>query len=455
MSPRKHISTFLLGLMASAKRQRRRICELIKTPIGRRRILRGIALRFLVLLWPIVETLRRTALYRAKVIAVVGSYGKTTTTRAVMAVLGLPAERHVGWNAGVSLLANLLRGGITAAYRVIEVGIRAPGDMVRAAGRVRPDMVVVTCIGSEHHLSFGTLERTRQEKAAMLRILPEDGLAVLNGDDPNVLWMGGETAARKVLYGFDAHNDVRATDVILDSRPGMSLTVHVGNAERRIAVRLIGRHMVYSVLAAVAVAHEVGIRLDDALQRIAELSPAPERLEPVRMDDGTLLLLDSFKSSLETIEAGIEVLKEFPAKWRIAVLGDIEEPPGPQGPLYKDLGRLLAGVADRVVYVGGKKAFASLRGGARDAGRAGDSFVYVGHQPMDAVPQLTSVLGDGTVIWIKGRTNQHLGRIGWALAGRDVRCKVASCPVSPGCVSCPRLEHRSHRFPFRRRDRRS
>lgn len=214
--------------------------------------------------------------------------------------------------------------------------------------------------------------------------------------------------------------------------------------------------MVYSVLAAVAVAHKVGIRLDDALQRIAELPPAAERLEPVRMDDGTLLLLDSFKSSLETIEAGIEVLKkEFPAKRRIAVLGDIEEPPGAQGPLYKDLGRRLAGVADRVVYVGGKKVFASLRGGARDAGRAGDSFVYVGRRTMDAVPQLTSVLGDGTVIWIKGRSNQHLGRIGWALAGRDVRCTVTSCPVSPGCVSCPMLEHRPHRFPCWRRDRRS
>ncbi|MCK4513568.1 hypothetical protein KAW64_17590, partial [bacterium] len=129
-------------------------------------------------------------------IAVVGSYGKTTTTRAVMAALGLPAERHVGRNAGASLLVGLLRGGLRAAYRVIEVGIAAPGDMVRAASRVRPDMVVVTCIDSEHHLSFGTLERTRQEKAAMLRILSEDGLAVLNGDDPNVLWMGGETAAR-------------------------------------------------------------------------------------------------------------------------------------------------------------------------------------------------------------------------------------------------------------------
>jgi hypothetical protein len=111
MSQRRHISTFFLGFMTSAKRRRCQIRELMKTPIGRRRILRGTALRFLMLLWPIMETLRRTALYRAKVIAVVGSYGKTTTTRAVMAALGLPAERHVGRNAGASLLVGLLRGG--------------------------------------------------------------------------------------------------------------------------------------------------------------------------------------------------------------------------------------------------------------------------------------------------------------------------------------------------------
>ena len=80
----------------------------------------------------------------------------------------------------------------------------------------RPDVAVITAVGSEHHRSLGTLEVTRAEKSWMVQALPAAGVAVLNGDDPNVMWMRQKTRARVVTFGFGAACDVRADDVRLD-----------------------------------------------------------------------------------------------------------------------------------------------------------------------------------------------------------------------------------------------
>lgn len=66
----------------------------------------------------------------------------------------------------------------------------------------RPTICVVTTVGTDHSRSLGSLENTRDEKAKMVRALPSQGVAVLNADDENVLWMAGETSARVVTYGL-------------------------------------------------------------------------------------------------------------------------------------------------------------------------------------------------------------------------------------------------------------
>jgi UDP-N-acetylmuramoyl-tripeptide--D-alanyl-D-alanine ligase len=97
---------------------------------------------------------------------------------------------------------------------------------------IRPNVVVVTCIGSEHNRSFKTLEATRKEKSEMVAILPPTGLAVLNGDDPNVMWMRSRTSARIITYGFGKSNDVRAEDVSHDWPRGMRFTLQTADMTR-------------------------------------------------------------------------------------------------------------------------------------------------------------------------------------------------------------------------------
>jgi UDP-N-acetylmuramoyl-tripeptide--D-alanyl-D-alanine ligase len=402
---------------------------------GRKRLLLGALSHTWPIFFPIAHAYRRTMIRRTRIVAVVGSFGKTTTTRAVSAALGLPRDPK-GWNSGAFLAAKLLRIRAGARYGALEVGISRKGTMARYARLLRPDIAVVTSIGSEHHESLGTLEGTREEKSVLVRALPPAGLAVLNGDDPNVLWMRGATNARVITFGFGSACDVGASSVSIDIREGTRFQLHAGGRTREVVVRLLGRPMVYPILAAIAVSLGEGLSLDEVLPRLERLAPTPERLQVMRMDEGAFLIVDTFKSTLETIHASLDTLAEIDADRKIVVLGDIEEPKGSQGPLYKDLGARISRVATRVVFVGGRKAFESLARGTRGAGMPKEGVVYAGRGPRRAAELVREDLRAGDVVLIKGRSTQHLERVALHLVGRPVPCDVEACGWKPGCAEC-------------------
>ncbi|HET6469919.1 MAG TPA: Mur ligase family protein [Geminicoccaceae bacterium] len=421
----------------------RKVSRLIVSSLGRRRLYRDALNQLWPLLRPAAELHRRTMASRVRVIAVVGSFGKTTTTAAVAGALGGSADRRRG-NAWGKLALQVLRLRPWERHAVFEAGIDGKGQMIQYAGMMRPDVVVVTAIGSEHNRSLGSLENTRDEKAQMLRGLRQGGIAVLNGDDPHVRAMAAMTEARVVTFGLGPDNDVRASGVRLDWPHGTRLTVHVGGAARELRVRLLGRVMAYPVLGAVAVAWAEGRPLDEVAAALEALPPRPGRLQPVPLPNGAWLIQDDFKSAVETIDAALDVLAEVPGR-RIVVLGEISEPPGSAGPHYRHIGERLAAVASRVVVVGGQRTFRGYAAAATRAGLPREALVSAGRSVMAAAQAVEADLRAGDVILIKGRDTQRLDRVALALQGRMVGCRIEVCPIRgisicSRCETCPMLE---------------
>jgi UDP-N-acetylmuramoyl-tripeptide--D-alanyl-D-alanine ligase len=417
----------------------RDVASLFATPVGRAQLIEGVNYR----LWPVSSRLarvyRRTLVRRTRVVVIVGSSGKSTTVRAVAAAIDVPPADTLLYNAWGSVSRAMLRIARGQRHAVVETGIADKGQMRQYARVVQPDVTVVTSIGSEHHRSLGSLDVTRDEKAWMVRALPPGGTAVLNGDDPNVMWMKGETRARIVTFGFGAACDVRAVDARIDWPLGTRFRLLAFGNERDVSIRLLGHHMVYAALAAIAVAHLEGVPLADALARLAALAPTPGRLQAIELRNGATLLRDDYKSPVETIDAAIDVLEEIPARRRIVLLGEISEPPNPQHATYRRIGERVGRVAAHFLVVG--TMIKDYRPGARAGGMDAARIVAAGDTPGAVAARLAALLEPGDVVLVKGRDTQRLARVCLILLGRTVGCEIRSCHLRTiTCDECPMLE---------------
>ncbi|MGH8021662.1 MAG: Mur ligase family protein [Opitutaceae bacterium] len=393
-------------------------------------------------LWP--RTARPARIYRATVarrprlVVVVGSLGKTTTKHAVAGALAIPPDRVPEHNCFGFLAMASLRIRPWARHAVIEAGINGPGQMAFYARMLRPDITVVTSIASEHRRTLLTAEATRMEKSEMVRALRPSGCAVLNGDDPHVMWMRERTCARITTFGFGAENDVRATDVALRWPEGMQFRLHARGRSHPVHTKLVGSNFIYALLAAATVGLEEGYTLDELIPRLEAIPPVDERMEPVHLPNGAIVLRDDYKATLESVDAALDLLEQIPARRKIVVLGDVDSESDRRAN-HRRLGGRIGEIATQAIFVGGdNQGFAA---GAFRTGLAREAMTKAGTDLARAIDALPSDLGPGDVVLVKGSPRQRLGRVALALSGRTVRCLLPSCPLAyVRCKDCTMLE---------------
>jgi UDP-N-acetylmuramoyl-tripeptide--D-alanyl-D-alanine ligase len=419
----------------------RDVPDLLRTPVGRTSLLAG----GLQLAWPTLARLasayRRSLIRRTRLVAVVGSLGKTTTARAVSTALGTDPHPRIHLNAVGPLALHVLRVRPGQPHAVIEVGIGAPGQMERYARLLRPDLVVVTSVTKAHGRMLPTLEITRREKGAMVRALAPGGTAILNGDDARVRSMAGEVRGRVVTYGLDPTNDVTAGDIHVEWPHGMRFVVRAGTAMLPLRTRLMGRPGVLAALAAVAVVHAEERPLAPALARLATLAPTRGRLEPLSLPNGATILRNDAGGEPEAVEAALELLAEIPAARRLVVLGEMSAEGRQIGPVRRAIAARIGAMASRLILVMEMRDHG--RGYKLAAQRGGLSVEHVeraGPRLGPIIERLGADLRPGDVVLITGRTTQRLERIALALAGHTVRCDLIKCDARwTRCDECAML----------------
>jgi UDP-N-acetylmuramoyl-tripeptide--D-alanyl-D-alanine ligase len=374
---------------------------LLRTAKGRRELRSLLRSASWPLLRPLAWLHRRALARRRTVVAVTGTFGKTTTARAIAAALGV--DRVPGANFRAALALGLLRAGPHGRPLTFEVGISRPHQMAAYAGMLRPEVAVVTSIGEEHLAAMGSLEATAREKGRLVESLRPGGLVVVNGDDARTLEIAERRPAgvERLRVGWDDGNDYRATDLRLDWPSGSRFRLRGPGSQTEIEVRaqLLGRHQVRGLLAAWAVALFFGEHPETVRARLEALAPTPGRLSRHRHRSGAWLLRDDTKGALSTMRAAFEVFAEVPARRRVLVLSDVAEPEESTNSLYRKLGGEAAAIADRILFIGRK--FDRLRVGATAAGLDRSRVTRHG-SAAEVAATLEDEIGDGDVVLIKG-----------------------------------------------------
>jgi len=361
---------------------------------------------------------RRRA-HGAKVVAVAGSNGKTTTKDLLRAALSPRYRVHAttgNLNNQVGVPLTLLAAPEDAEVLVVETGTNEPGEIELLGAIVEPDAAVITSIGEEHLEGLGSVEGVLEEELSILRHLRPGGVAVVAEEPEELPGRAAQVVGRVRLRvaGFGEAADVRPEG------GNEGVEVLPGGATRwtfrgvTVDLPLPGMHNVRNALVALGVSTELGVSIEESAKAIAAM-PAPKmRSEWMRV--GTLdVLADCYNANPPSTRAALELLASLPARGRkVAVIGTMRELGAHAEGLHASVGALaaekLGNGIDLLVATGD---FVPALAKA-----AGEGRVIAVEDPLEAYEALRPRLtGDETVL-LKGSRGVALERL-LALLERD------------------------------------
>ncbi len=342
------------------------------------------------------------------VLAVTGSNGKTTVKQMLGAALGqagpvLVTEGNLNNDIGVPL--TLLRLTSRHRFAVIELGANHPGEIAYLAGLARPRVGVVTNAAPAHLEGFGDVAGVARAKGELFEALPEDGVAVINADDPYAdLWRRRAGRCRQLSFGLQAPADVTARWEPVSG--GTRLEVRTPAGATTVRLPLAGQHNVMNALAAAAGTLALGLELGAVREGLERAAHVSGRLQPRRARCGARILDDTYNANPASLAAALEVLAAGSGE-RWLVLGDMGELGADAETLHREAGR-----AARAAGVSRLFALGPL------AAAASEAFGSGARHYTDAAALAADVHGGlhpEVRVLVKGSRSMHMERVVEAL----------------------------------------
>ena len=359
---------------------------------------------------------------KMKVVAVTGSVGKSTTKEMIACVLdgtyrvGKTPANH---NNDIGMPMALLAMPEDTEVAVLEMGMNHFREIAYLASIGRPDVAVITNIGTMHIEHLGSMQGILQAKLEILEGMQENGRIILNGDD-QLLWNRHKLYPVHTRY-FGIQNpecDVLGSDI--SQQDGiLSFQVHSGSLTFPAELSLEGEHYVPDALAAISVGLEMGVdaaKIQERLSRFRNMAGRQEILE-IR---GCTVIKDCYNAGPESMAAALNVLGHKPGR-HIAVLGDMLELGVCTQAEHYRIGRIAAEKADVLMAYGPnapRVIGGAITGGMND--RCAKAY--------DDQKKLSEALGriarPGDVILVKGSRGMHMERVLDLFGKEDTKAEV-------------------------------
>lgn len=342
------------------------------------------------LLWyPIDTFLKKKILAQARtlrdkhtdltVIGVTGSVGKTTTKELLACVLKdlAPAVTPAYLNAEIGVARWIIgRLRITdyglqkdsipqseirnSQLLIVEMGAYRKGEIETLCSFTKPTIGVVTHIGTQHIALFGSQEKLFDAKSELVRSLPSDGRAFVNGDNEQSRKMAAISPCPAVIVGTGGQCDLEAFDIEETTRG-----IHFKARDVIFDVPLHGTHNITNVLLAIAVGEHLGLRVERMRDHLKTFAPLSQTFS-VRTEAGVRILDDTHNSSVASVKAAIAWARNQPEQHKILLTAGLIEMGEMQSPAEQELGALAGNVFERTIVTDPQSARNFAAGGARN-----------------------------------------------------------------------------------------
>jgi UDP-N-acetylmuramoyl-tripeptide--D-alanyl-D-alanine ligase len=351
----------------------------------------------------------------AALIAVTGSAGKTTVKEMIadMLATAMPVARTRGnWNNAIGVPLSLLAMQRSDSAGVFEIGMNHPGELALLCQILLPAWGVITNVGPVHLEFFESVKAIAEEKAAVLRALPEDGVAVLNRDTPFYDVLAAAAPSRRITVSLQGKPEADYRCVSCTATPTGTTAIIEDRAARErhgIHVPLPGEHQVGNALLAVAVARGFGVEWSDIARALQRFTPQPMRWERCTLD-GLTFINDAYNANPMSMRVALEAFAKLTtASRKYVLLGGMLELGRLQEHEHRELGRMAAQKSwSGILTVGELGKW--IAAGARAAGFPPQR-LEVCADTREAAEWLAATCGPGDMVLLKASRGIYLEHV--------------------------------------------
>lgn len=355
---------------------------------------------------------RYRQLFSLPVVAITGSVGKTTTKDILADCLTsryntLKTQGNFNNEIGLPMTLFNLQPEHQAA--VLEMGMRAPGEIRHLASLLHPDYAIITNVEPVHLETMGTLENIALAKCEVLEFIKNDGFALLNGDNEYLLHAASRFACKKYYFGFMDGNDIQIKSLVNDGK-GIQVRLKIFACEEDYYLPLPVSQLAYNLAAAAGMAFLLGVGSDGIRASLKKFQPGGNRLNMTNLTGGGVLIDDSYNANPVSVMAALEACQKISrGRRKVAILGDMLELGSYEKEGHLNAGRKAAKVEiDILVTIGPLAQY--YREGALAQGMR-ESCTHHFESREEALAWLKVNVSTADVILVKASRGMHLDKL--------------------------------------------
>lgn len=365
---------------------------------------------------------------KAKFIGVTGSVGKTTTKEFIYAVSSVAYKTHKtkgNLNNEIGLPLTLFDLSPEDEVSVIEMGMSNLGEIEYMSKLVRPDIAVITNIGTSHLASLGTRENICKAKMEIASGLKKDGTLIINADEPLLFaYRGNVVPEPEFISVYNRFGDFRAVNIRRMDEGMMFDLIYNNKAVTNVEIPALGKHNVYNAL----ISYSVGVKLgmtDDQIRRGLLNFVSTDKRQNIYEVGGITVIDDCYNASPESMRAAIDVLTSMAQRKNVrpcALLGDMLELGEYSRLMHDQLGQYAAQMKVQKLYCYGSMADVLAEAAIKKGVRAENVYVSLdSDNPADMAKMINASMEDGDILLVKASRAVSAERVIEAL--RTLRTK--------------------------------
>lgn len=343
----------------------------------------------------------KRSFYQIPVIAITGSVGKTSTKDIVASVVSQKYKtlKTIGNNNNnIGLPFTILKLQDEEAM-VLEMGMNHLGEISLLTSIAKPNICIITNIGTSHIGNLGSRENILKAKLEILEGTENPTIIINNDNDLLYKWQKENNSHRNIItYGISESSDMMAKQITLGENSSEFICcIYEQNVTIKVPVG--GEHFILNSLCAASVGKTLDIEINKIKKGIEEFELTKKRMDITEFKNGIKVINDAYNASLESVQASLKYLAEINAKRKIAVLGDMLELGEYSQKLHEKVGEeVYKNKIDMLICSGKNAKYIAER--AKEVGMA-EKDIYYFEKKENMENKLKEIVKSGDIILLK------------------------------------------------------